>query len=145
MIDLCAILLQTPAAPQSNSDAIAAISAMAPYLVPAMGMGFFQYLLSRRKAVRDQMIEDREFNKDYIGKLLADRQGQIDRLQAENEALEAKCDQCERDRESLRISLTRVESQLESARVALAAIHRQYGDQISLTHFIDPSQLPPAP
>ncbi len=148
MLDFCAILLQAPApaAPAATqADTLAAVSAVAPYVVPAMGMGVFQYLLNRRKALREQMLEDREYNKDYVQRLLEDRQVQIDRLQAENESLEAKCDRCEREREQLRIDLTRVESHLRSANASLMAIHRQYGDKISLNVLLDPPTHPPAP
>lgn len=143
MLDFCAIFLQTPAPAAPNADILATVSALAPYIVPAMGMGVFQYLLNRRKALREQMLEDREYNKDYVARLLEDRQGQIDRLQAENESLESKCDGCEREREQLRIALARVESQLQTANASLMAIHRHYGDKISLSFFPDPTQIPP--
>ncbi len=149
MLDFCAIFLQTPTPTATQSDTLATVSALAPYVVPAMGMGVFQYLLNRRKAMREQMLEDRAYNKDYVQRLLEDRQGQIDRLQTENESLETKCDRCEREREQLRIDLARVESHLQSANASLMAIHRQYGDKISLSILIDPSQdsstHPPAP
>ncbi len=127
-----------------QADVLGVIEKLAPYILPILGMGVFEYVQNRRKAKREQTLEDREYDRDFIQRLLDDRAKTIASLEKRNEELEQECDLCKNDREQLKVQLAKVESRLQSASATLLELHRRFGDQISTSWFhADPPKPPP--
>jgi len=135
MVDLSAIFSASAPTCAAQTDVVGLVTAIAPYVVPFLGMGLFEYLQNRQKSKRERVLEDREYDRDFIQRLLDDRAQQIWHLEERNRQLEAECDLCQSDRESLKVELAKVESHLEQTQLVLSALHRQFGDQISLSFY----------
>lgn len=135
MADLSTIFLGNTPPSAIQIDPVTLMTAVTSLVAAFSGIGIFDWWVKWEKSKQERRREDREYDRDFIQRLLDDRAQQIRQLEERNRQLEAECDLCQSDRESLKVELAKVESHLEQTQLVLSALHRQFGDQISLSFY----------
>ena len=59
MLEIGAIFIGNAPTGAAQTDVVGLVTAIAPYVVPFLGMGLFEYLQNRQKSKRERVLEDR--------------------------------------------------------------------------------------